>query len=83
MANSLKSFLHKIIHKDQTGFYEREEYKGNNIRTIIDLIDYCDSNDIPGSIVLLDIEKHLTLLSMIICFRFLKPLILVLSSFNG
>ena len=30
---------------------------GCNIRSIFDLIDYCDANDIPGSIVLLDIEK--------------------------
>ena len=56
MANRLKSFLHEIIHEDQTGFMKGRNI-GNNIRTIIDLIDYCDSNDIPGSIVLLDIEK--------------------------
>ena len=56
MANRLKLFLHEIIHEDQTGFM-KGRIIGNNIRTIIDLIDDCDSNDIPGSIVLLDIEK--------------------------
>ena len=30
---------------------------GCNVRSIIDLIDYCDANEIPGSIILLDIEK--------------------------
>ena len=30
---------------------------GCNVRSIIDLIDYRDANDISGSIVLLDIEK--------------------------
>ena len=30
---------------------------GSNIRTIIDLIEYCDVNQISGSIILLDIEK--------------------------
>ena len=46
MANRLKLCLNEIIHEDQTGFM-----KGKNIGTIIDLIEYCDSNDIPGSIV--------------------------------
>ena len=56
MANHLKIFLHEIINDDQTGFM-KERNIGCNIRTIIDLIEYCDGNDIPGSIVLLDIEK--------------------------
>ena len=56
MANRLKSCLNEIIHEDQTGFMKGRNI-GSNIRTIINLIEYCDSNDIPGSIVLLDIEK--------------------------
>ena len=56
MANRLKSALQQIIHIDQTGFMKGRNI-GCNIRTIIDLIDYCDANDIPGSIILLDIEK--------------------------
>ena len=56
MANRLKLCLNEIIHGDQTGFMKGRNI-GSNIRTIIDLIEYCDSNDIPGSIVLLDIEK--------------------------
>ena len=56
MANRLKSVLQQIIHIDQTGFMKGRNI-GCNIRTIIDLIDYCDANDIPGSIILLDIEK--------------------------
>ena len=56
MANRLKIFLHEIINDDQTGFMKGRNI-GCNIRTIIDLIEYCNGNDIPGSIVLLDIEK--------------------------
>ena len=56
MANRLKIFLHEIINDDQTGFMKGRNI-GCNIRTIINLIEYCDGNDIPGSIVLLDIEK--------------------------
>ena len=56
MANRLKIFLHEIINDDQTGFMKRRNI-GCNIRTIINFIEYCNGNDIPGSIVLLDIEK--------------------------
>ena len=48
--------MHEIIHEDQTGFM-KGRYIGCNIRTVIDLIEYCDANNIPGSILLLDIEK--------------------------
>ena len=56
MANRLKGCLHEIIHEDQTGFMKGRNI-GCNIRTVIDLIEYCDANNIPGSILLLDIEK--------------------------
>ena len=32
-------------------------YISFNIRTIIDVIEYCDANQLPGAIILLDIEK--------------------------
>ena len=56
MANRLKVCLHQIIHEDQTGFMKGRNIE-SNIRTIIDVIEYCDANQIPGSIILLDIEK--------------------------
>ena len=56
MANRLKVCLHQIIHEDQTGFMKGRNI-GSNIRAIIDVIEYCDANQIPGSIILLDIEK--------------------------
>ena len=56
MANRLKVCLHQIIHEDQTGFMKGRNI-GSNIRTIIDVIEYCDANQIPESIILLDIEK--------------------------
>ena len=56
MANRLKVCLHPIIHEDQTGFMKGRNI-GSNIRTIIDVIEYCDANQIPGSIILLDIEN--------------------------
>jgi len=56
MANRLKLCLYQIINEDQTGFM-KGRHIGSNIRTIIDMIEYCDANQIPGSILLLDIEK--------------------------
>ena len=56
MANRLKLVLDSLIHEDQNGFMKGRNI-GCNIRNIIDLIEYADSSDIPGSIVLLDIEK--------------------------
>ena len=47
---------------------------GCNVRSIIDLIDYRDAkNDIPGSIVLLDIEKAFDSVehNYYICIRFI------------
>ena len=56
MANRLKLVLNDLIHEDQKGFMKGRNI-GCNIRTIIDLIEYSEVKDIPGSIVLLDIEK--------------------------
>ena len=56
MANRLKLILQEIIHNDQTSFIKGRNI-GCNVRSFIDLIEYCEANDIPGSIVLLDIEK--------------------------
>ena len=56
MANRLKLVLDDLIHEDQNGFRKGRNI-GCNIRTVIDLIAYTDIKDIPGSIVLSDIEK--------------------------
>ena len=56
MANRLKLVLGGLINDDQNGFMKGRNI-GCNIHTIIDLIEYSDYNNIPGSIVLLDIEK--------------------------
>ena len=56
MANRLKLVLDDLIHEDQNGFMKGRNI-GCNIRTIIDLIEYTDIKDIPGSIVLLNIAQ--------------------------
>ena len=55
-ANRMKDFLNDLIHLDQSGFLKGRNI-GNNVRLLLDLIDYADCNNISGAIVLLDIEK--------------------------
>ena len=56
IANRLKRLMGHLIHSDQSGFL-KGGYIGTNVRLILDVIEYADENDLPGSIVLLDIEK--------------------------
>lgn len=56
MSQRLKRVITSLIHTDQQGFLSGRNIS-SNIRTIIDLIEYSDFENIPGSIVLLDFEK--------------------------
>ena len=56
LANRLKTCLSHLIHPDQSGFLKGRNI-ANNIRLIIDIIEYTESNQIPGAILLLDIQK--------------------------
>ena len=55
-ALRLKSFLLDVIHDNQSGFLKGRNI-AHNIRLIIDLIDYTNTHDVPGALLLLDIEK--------------------------
>ena len=55
-ANRLKRCIDYLIHPDQSGFL-KGRYIGTNIRLILDIMEYANENDLPGSILLLDIEK--------------------------
>ena len=70
-ANRLKCCIHDLIHTDQSGFMKGRNI-GHNIRLILDIIEYTDSNDIPGSILLIDIEKAFDSVSHNFLFQTLK-----------
>lgn len=74
IANRLKKCLDSLIHSDQSGFLKGRNI-GNNVRLIIDMIEYTKSNDIPGAILLLDIQKAFDSVSHSFLFK-------VLSKFN-
>ena len=56
LANRLKKCLEHLIHHDQSGFLKGRNI-GHNIRLIMDVIQYTELNNIPGVILLLDIQK--------------------------
>ena len=56
IAERIKLFLNKLIHKDQTGFI-KGIFIVENIRLIYDIMNYTESNDVPGLLILIDFEK--------------------------
>ena len=56
VANRLKVCLPSIINEDQTGFLSGR-FIGENTRMVYDTIEYCDSHDIPGLLLVLDFSK--------------------------
>lgn len=56
LANRMKKVLVDIIHHDQTGFL-KGRYIGENIRLLLDIINFTNVNDIPGFAFAIDFEK--------------------------
>ena len=56
IANRLKPELPFLINEDQTGFISGR-FIGENTRTVYDLINYCDTYQKRGLILILDFAK--------------------------
>ena len=56
IANRMKQVLPKIIDSSQTGFV-KGRYIGENIRLILDMIEYTEENQLPGLLFFADFEK--------------------------
>ena len=80
MANRLKNCIDSVIHPDQSGFLKGRNI-GNNVRLLLDVIEYTDFNKLPAAVLLLDIEKafdsvsHEFLFSVLEYFNFGKNFI--------
>ena len=65
IANRIKTVLDKIISKDQTGFI-KGRYIGENTRLIYDIMQYTETHNVPGLLVLVHFEMAFDSLSW--CF---------------
>ena len=59
LANRMKKVLDKLILDSQTGFL-KGRYIGESIHLVYDIINYCNSSDKKGLLMLIDFEKRLT-----------------------
>ena len=71
IANRIKKILPTLINEDQTGFVPNR-YMGYNIRMIYDIINYLDSNNLPGILINLDFEKAFDSLDWKFMYKVLK-----------
>jgi hypothetical protein len=56
IALRIKTIIGNLIHSDQTGFI-KGRYIGENIRRLLDTIDYCNVHEIPSLYMFIDFEK--------------------------
>ena len=56
IAKRIQPKLPKLIHTDQTGFI-KGRFIGQNVRLLIDLMEYTDVKKIPGILLFVDFEK--------------------------
>ena len=72
IANRFKTILHQLIHEDQTGFISGR-FIGENIRTLYDLMFYCEKQSIPGLLLLIDFEKAFDSLAWDFIYKGIEP----------
>ena len=56
IAENLKTYMDKLIRRDQTGFLKGIFIGENNI-LVYDLMNYTEKNHIPGLLIFIDFEK--------------------------
>ena len=56
IATRIKGALMHLFNKDQTGFLEKR-FIGQNIASLIEIIEYCDENDLAAVLLSIDFEK--------------------------
>ena len=56
VSNRLKTVLPSIINEDQTGFISGR-FIGENTRMVYDTIEYCESTNSKGLLIILDFSK--------------------------
>ncbi len=62
IANRLKKHLPKLVNADQCGFVQNR-YIGQNVDLLIQILEYCNTNHVPGIILSVDYQKAFDQLS--------------------
>ena len=71
LATRVKTELKNLINDDQTGFV-KGRYIGENIRKVLEIIEYSEIEDKPGVLISIDFEKAFDSLEWDFIFKTLK-----------
>ena len=71
LSNRLQNVIQTIVSEDQSG-YIKNRFIGENVRTIIDLLEYTALKQNPGLMLFLDFEKAFDTVSWKFLFKTLK-----------
>ena len=71
IASRLKNKLQNLIHTDQKGFL-KWRYNGENVRNVINIIDYIEKENTPGIILTIDYIKAFDKIEWNFIFKTLK-----------
>ena len=71
LAKRLQKVIDKLISYDQSA-YIKGRFIGINARTIVDIYEYCEENDIDGILLFLDFQKAFDSVEWNFMFRVLK-----------
>ena len=56
IATRIKNVLPNVIHCNQSG-YVKDRYIGETVRSIFDIMDFTDRENIPGLLIFIDFQK--------------------------
>ena len=56
IAIRVKNVLPYIIHQNQTG-YVKDRYIGETVRSIFDIMEFADTENVPGILIFIDFKK--------------------------
>ena len=71
IAVRVKNVLPRIIHHNQTG-YVKDRYIGETVRSILDIMEFTDKENIPGILIFIDFKKAFDTLEWQYLFNCLK-----------
>ena len=71
IATRIKNVLPNIIHHNQSG-YVKDRYIGETVRSIYDLMDFTDSENISGLQIFIDFQKAFDTLEWDFLFKCLQ-----------